>query len=296
MVWGAFGANFPTRAKSALHCSMSKQEIAPITGQLAPLSKLATRIDGWTLPKQAAFLRALSASHSVSVAARSVSMSRQSAYRLRSRLKGEAFDLAWEVAFHHSYDVLAHAALDRAINGIERPIFFQGEQVGSYRKYDERLTVAMLNRMTSRGNPKAGRLGPEAERHARDFEGLLGAVEAGEAVDTGAPQFEEPSEREHLENAEARYSGFAKEIEAHADRLEAEEYYADDGYWEEEEGELEGEDEEVQERAQEGGQDEEGDKQCANSPCHSALSHEQVLALLEEFDEQTAGLHKGDTV
>ena len=34
-------------------------------------------------------------------------MSRQSAYRLRSRLKGQPFDLAWDVAFHHSYDNLA---------------------------------------------------------------------------------------------------------------------------------------------------------------------------------------------
>ena len=279
---------------------MSKQDIAPITGQLAPVPKQAIRSDGWTLPKQAAFLRALSASHSVSVAAKSVSMSRQSAYRLRSRLKGEAFDLAWEVAFHHSYDVLAHAALDRAINGTERPIYFQGEQVGSYRKYDERLTVAMLNRLTPRGNPKSGRLGPEAERHARDFEGLLGAVEAGEPVDTGAPQFEEPSEREHLENAEARFSGFAKEVEAHAFRVEAEQYceedYAEEGWpYDEEEYESEYKDG-GEEGEYEGDHESEGDKQHASPPCHSDLTHGQILALLEEFEAQTAGLHKGDTV
>lgn len=53
-----------------------------------------TRVDGWSLDKQAAFLRALSATHSVSEAAKSAGRSRQSAYRLRSRLKGQPFDLA----------------------------------------------------------------------------------------------------------------------------------------------------------------------------------------------------------
>lgn len=47
-----------------------------------------TRHDGWDLERQTAFLRALSATHSVSEAAKSVGKSRQSAYRLRSRLKG----------------------------------------------------------------------------------------------------------------------------------------------------------------------------------------------------------------
>ena len=43
----------------------------------------------WTVPKVAAFLRALSESGSVAEAARSVGMSRQAAYRLRARLDGE---------------------------------------------------------------------------------------------------------------------------------------------------------------------------------------------------------------
>lgn len=147
-------------------------------------TRRATRHDGWTPEKQAAFLRALSATHSVTEAARSVGMSRQSAYRLRSRLKGDAFDLAWEVAFHHSYDVLAHAALERALNGVETPVFFQGEQVGSYRRFDERLTVALLRWSTVQGVPVFGRLMPEAADHARRFDALLAQVEG---ADDGAP-------------------------------------------------------------------------------------------------------------
>ena len=92
----------------------------------------------------AAFLRMLSATHSVSAAARSVGMSRQSAYRLRSRLKGKPFDLAWDVAFHHSYDNLAHAALDRALNGVEVPVYHFGEIVGTRKVYNDYLLMFLL--------------------------------------------------------------------------------------------------------------------------------------------------------
>lgn len=136
--------------------------------------------DRWTAVKMAAFLRQLSATHSVSAAARAVGMSRQSAYRLRSRLKGGAFDLAWDVAFHHSYDNLAHAALERALNGVEIPIFHKGEQVGAYRRYDERLTLALLQMKTMRGNvPLLGKHAPDAERHAGRFEALVAEVAEG---------------------------------------------------------------------------------------------------------------------
>ena len=153
----------------------------PTTADARPQDRQGDR---WTAAKMAAFLRQLSASQSVSAAARSVGMSRQSAYRLRSRLKGGAFDLAWDVAFHHSYDNLAHAALERALNGVEIPVFHRGEQIGSYRKYDERLTLRLLALSTQRGNvPVLGRRGPEAELHARRFDALVAEVELGEGDD-----------------------------------------------------------------------------------------------------------------
>ena len=171
---------------------------SPVTPAAPSDSTPEPRSDGWSLDKQAKFLRALSATHSVTEAAKSVGMSRQTAYRLRSRLKGQPFDLAWEVAFHHSYDVLAHAALERALIGVEVSVFFQGEQIGSYRRYDERLTVALLGHATLGGNPMLGRLAPTAEKHARDFESLLARLERGEAVETGAYRPDDPGEIEGL--------------------------------------------------------------------------------------------------
>lgn len=177
--------------------------VPPAAPATAP-GDVRIRADGWGLDRQTAFLRALSATHSVTEAAKSVGRSRQSAYRLRSRLKGQPFDLAWEVAFHHSFDVLAHAALERALNGVERPVFYKGEQVGSYRRFDEGLTRTLLRSQTMGGNPMFGRLAPMAERHARDFESLLARLAGGEAVETGALTPADPAEFDGLKRDSAR--------------------------------------------------------------------------------------------
>lgn len=134
----------------------------------------------WTTRKMTEFIRALAASHSVSEAARSVGMSRQSAYRLRSRLKGLAFDTAWDEAFCHSYGNLPQAALERALFGTEVPHYYKGELIGTSRRYDERLTVALLKLMNSDG---VFIVGGEGEAHARRLGKLLDAIESkGEAA------------------------------------------------------------------------------------------------------------------
>jgi hypothetical protein len=56
------------------------------------------RRDGWTAERQLRFLDVLARSRSVTAAATSVGMSRESAYRLRSRLAGGLFALLWDRA------------------------------------------------------------------------------------------------------------------------------------------------------------------------------------------------------
>jgi hypothetical protein len=99
---------------------------------------------------------------------------------------------------------LAHAALERALNGVERPVFYKGEQVGSYRRYDESLTRALLRSQTMGGNPMFGRLAGMAERHARDFESLLARLAEGKAVETGALTPEDPAEFDRFKRDSAR--------------------------------------------------------------------------------------------
>ncbi len=98
----------------------------------------------WTADRQLIFLKALASSHCVANAARVAGMSRQSAYDLRTRLKGQPFDRAWDAALQCNLDALADAALDRALNGVEVPHFYHGELIHTSRKFDERLTVALL--------------------------------------------------------------------------------------------------------------------------------------------------------
>lgn len=75
----------------------------------------------------AEFLRQLAATNNVAAAAKTVGMSRQSAYRLRARHKGRPFDIGWEAAFQRGYDNLAQVALERALNGVEAPHYHKGE-------------------------------------------------------------------------------------------------------------------------------------------------------------------------
>ena len=165
---------------------------APAALPAAPATP-ATDPARWTREKQVAFLGALASSHNVSAAARSVGMSRQSAYRLRARLRGEPFDLAWDAAFQCCFDGLAEAALERAMHRVEVPHYHKGELVGTSRRFDERLTVALLAMRESFLRPPPPHWHTFSAYEADDFRGLLDRVERG--PDT----WEEERERERAE-------------------------------------------------------------------------------------------------
>jgi hypothetical protein len=57
------------------------------------------RHDGWTPERQLRFLQVLARTRCVTRAAAHVRMSRESAYRLRSRVGCELFALAWDSVF-----------------------------------------------------------------------------------------------------------------------------------------------------------------------------------------------------
>ena len=115
------------------------------------------RHDGWTAERQIAFIEKLADCGSVSAAARHVGMSRESARRLRRRPCGRAFRDAWDAALDCNYADLEESAMERSKNGIARPVFYKGEQVGEWRHYDERLTMFLLRFR------RRHRFGPEAD-------------------------------------------------------------------------------------------------------------------------------------
>ena len=102
------------------------------------------RHDGWTVERQYAFIEALAETGIVEEACRRVGMSRTSADNLRRRACGVHFRRAWQAAVDYAAHRIEENAHPRAREGIARPIFRNGEQVGEYRHYDERLTMFLL--------------------------------------------------------------------------------------------------------------------------------------------------------
>jgi hypothetical protein len=102
------------------------------------------RFDGWTPNRQVAFIQALAESGCVAEACRAVGMSERSAYALRARVDAISFRNAWDTALDYAIRRLSDAVVSRAINGVAVPVFFQGEQIGERRYYDERLAMFLL--------------------------------------------------------------------------------------------------------------------------------------------------------
>jgi hypothetical protein len=126
------------------HSPIRAARADPDASPTMPATTRRARHDGWTPERQAEFLTALAASACVTAAAAAVGMSSTAAYALRARPEAQAFRLAWDAAIDLGVRQLADAALSRALHGTVRPIFFQGEQVGERRYFDERLTQFIL--------------------------------------------------------------------------------------------------------------------------------------------------------
>lgn len=105
---------------------------------------LRARHDGWTAARQIGFIRALAETGCVAEACRTVGMSESSAYSLRARTSAVSFRNAWETAIDFAMRRLTDVVVSRAINGVAVPIFYQGEQIGERRWYDNRLATFLL--------------------------------------------------------------------------------------------------------------------------------------------------------
>ena len=113
-------------------------------GTLPDPVPVRARHDGWTPEKQHDFIQALAESGCVREACAAVGMNARSAYRLRARTDASAFRQSWDIALDFAIRRLSDAAFSRALNGVSRPVFFQGEQIGERTHYDERLTMFLL--------------------------------------------------------------------------------------------------------------------------------------------------------
>jgi hypothetical protein len=95
-----------------------------------------------TPEKLTAFCAALAETCNVGRACAAVGISRQTAYVWR---EGDAdFAKAWEQALKAGLTALEDEAHRRAFEGTEEPVFHQGSECGSVRKYSDTLAIFLL--------------------------------------------------------------------------------------------------------------------------------------------------------
>ena len=81
-------------------------------------------------------------SANVSLAAKSVGLSRARAYAIRS--EDEDFAAAWDEAVDEAVDTLEHEARRRAMDGVTKPVFYKGEECGTIQEYSDTLAIFLL--------------------------------------------------------------------------------------------------------------------------------------------------------
>ena len=95
-----------------------------------------------TAEQRTKFLKALAIHGIVSKAADEAAVSRSAVYRQRNN--DAEFAEAWHHAKEEATDHLATVAHQRAINGIEEVRYFQGEPIGTVRRYSDQLLMFLL--------------------------------------------------------------------------------------------------------------------------------------------------------
>lgn len=124
-----------------------------------PVPRLKDRSNGWKPEVQRAFIEALAETGSVKSAARRVNRASEGAYMLRRQPGAEEFRRAWQAALDFGVQRIEDVAMERALNGVEVPVYSYGKLVGSRTVYNDRLLMFMLrNRAPERftgGKPAA---------------------------------------------------------------------------------------------------------------------------------------------
>ena len=88
------------------------------------------------------FIEVLRETGNVTLAAQHAGQSRNQVHDVRQRSK--RFAAQWDDALEEATDLLEAEARRRAFTGIDKPMFFKGEVVGSTKKYSDKLLMFLL--------------------------------------------------------------------------------------------------------------------------------------------------------
>lgn len=136
-----------TRRKDPRTARLSVADVVANGGELpafTPVPRQCNRHDGWTPERQRDFIEALADTGSVDAACKAVNMSTVGAYHLRRQSGGEEFRAAWERALQLGVQRVEDVVMDRALNGVEEPLYSYGKLIGTRRKYNDRLLMFIL--------------------------------------------------------------------------------------------------------------------------------------------------------
>lgn len=115
--------------------------------------------------RRRAFLHAVAAGRSVTEAADHAGIPWSTLYAWRD--KSAAFETAWQRARERARtakaDRLEAALIQRAIEGLDEPVFHGGERIGSRRRYSDALLLAGLRMLASQ--PPSAPAPQPAQRH-----------------------------------------------------------------------------------------------------------------------------------
>lgn len=95
-----------------------------------------------TSEKEAEFLTFIAETANVTRASEKIGMSRQRMYELRD--EDPDFRKRWDAAVEIGTDALEDEATRRALEGWEDPVFYQGKNVSTIRKYSDVLLIVQL--------------------------------------------------------------------------------------------------------------------------------------------------------
>ena len=109
-----------------------------------PVPRLKERSNGWSAPVQLAFIEALAETGSVEAACRRVKRAAVGVYLLRRHPEAASFRAAWEAALDIGIQRVEDVAMDRALNGVQVPVYAYGKIIGTRTVYNDRLLMFML--------------------------------------------------------------------------------------------------------------------------------------------------------
>ena len=92
--------------------------------------------------RRTCFIELLRRTANVSRAAREAGLVSSTVYRQRAKSKSFAAD--WDNAVAEALDALEESVMERVRDGVSRPIFYGGEQVGTVRQYSDQLAMFVL--------------------------------------------------------------------------------------------------------------------------------------------------------